>query len=71
MYIARELGKYGITVNAYAPGPVESVLSQFLCSMFPAHLKTFHSTADELKARFGADTLSAVSILWNRAIDFI
>jgi len=28
---ARELGKYGITVNAYAPGAVKTALSQFLC----------------------------------------
>jgi NAD(P)-dependent dehydrogenase (short-subunit alcohol dehydrogenase family) len=47
MSIACELGKYGITVNAYAPGMVESVLN------------------DELKAHFGAKTLSTVSILWN------
>lgn len=39
---ACELGKYGITVNAYAPGMVESVLN------------------DELKAHFGAKTLSTL-----------
>ncbi len=31
MFIARELGKYGITVNAYAPGAVKTAMSQFLC----------------------------------------
>ena len=30
MFIARELGQYGITVNAYAPGAVKTALSQFL-----------------------------------------
>ncbi len=30
MFIARELGKYGITVNAYAPGAVKTALSRFL-----------------------------------------
>ncbi|KAI9465838.1 short-chain dehydrogenase/reductase SDR [Lactarius psammicola] len=46
----RELGKYGITVNAYAPGIVETPL------------------AAQLKARFGPDALSCVSILWNCTI---
>ncbi len=31
MLIARELGKHGITVNAYAPGVVETPMCQFLC----------------------------------------
>jgi NAD(P)-dependent dehydrogenase (short-subunit alcohol dehydrogenase family) len=31
MFIARELGKCGVTVNAYAPGAVETAMSQFLC----------------------------------------
>ncbi len=31
MFIARELGKHGITVNAYAPGAVKTAMSQFLC----------------------------------------
>ena len=31
MFVAREFGKYGVTVNAYAPGAVKSAMSQFSC----------------------------------------
>ncbi|KAI9465835.1 hypothetical protein BJY52DRAFT_1242933 [Lactarius psammicola] len=30
MFIAREFGKYGITVNAYAPGAVETTMTDEL-----------------------------------------
>jgi NAD(P)-dependent dehydrogenase (short-subunit alcohol dehydrogenase family) len=30
LFIARELGKYGITVNAYAPGGVKTAMGQLL-----------------------------------------
>ena len=55
VYLARELGKYGITVNAYAPGVVKTALSQFIS--FNASLLTnvkslsFDSRRDESPLR--------------------
>ncbi|KAN0130076.1 hypothetical protein V8E53_012021 [Lactarius tabidus] len=53
---AQELGKYGITVNAYAPGPVKTAMNFF------SREKDSFNTADKMKARFGP-LLSAVGVL--------
>lgn len=37
---ARDYGKYGITVNAYAPGAVMTPLSEFLTSLTPCRLNS-------------------------------
>ena len=63
MFIAHELGKYGITVNAYAPGPIKTAMSQSLClDVSHPHKEIYLLTADEVVARFGP-VLSAVSEL--------
>ena len=63
VFIAHELGKYGITVNAYAPGPTKTGMSQSLClDASHPHKEVYLSTADEMVARFGP-ALSAVSEL--------
>jgi hypothetical protein len=52
MFIACELGKYGITVNAYAPGMVESVLSEFLCSNASCSRKNLSFNRRRVKSSF-------------------
>ena len=67
MFIAREFGKYGITVNAYAPGAVKTAMSPFFC-LNASHPRTnihFFQTADGLIAVVGEDAFAAVSVLWN------
>ena len=67
-FIARELGKYGVTVNAYAPGAVQTAMSKFFCednSRPHKNINISFQTADQVNAAFGPNALSAVSVLRN------